>query len=129
MTDKGPLLGIFYLVHGRLELETTPMNQVPARGGIKAHTRRHYDMWVDLQAEDTALRGMDCYALPRGRVSYREDVHRFALLADVYILKESHLVAHIIAAMRLPETLLSIKGDEHYQCAACKKAEKTYRMD
>lgn len=67
-----PKVGIFYLLNGRIFAETVPMATVEPSGGVRTYDREHHHFWAELQKKHPDLSDLDCYALPRGRVSYYE---------------------------------------------------------
>ena len=118
MSEK--LVGIFYLVKGRIIAETAPVSTIKASAGVRIYRRRHYQLWSDLQKKDPDLYDLDCYALPRGSVNYNEDTKEFEITADQHILKEDRFINRIMKDFHLDKSEAEFKEDEHCRCAICK---------
>jgi hypothetical protein len=117
---KKPEIGIFYLLNGRIVSETAPVADVKPSGGIRAYPRQHYELWSELQNGNPDLADLDCYALPRGRVIYNENVRKFQILADKHIFERDALVDFVIGDFGLDRSNVQLREDDHYQCAVCK---------
>jgi hypothetical protein len=114
------LIGIFYLINGRILSESVPVRTIRPSGGVRAYPRQHYELWSELQKEDPDLYDLDCYALPRGRVLYNEKTRKFEILADRHILEKDGLATRIVEDFHLGKSRTEFREDEHYRCAVCK---------
>jgi hypothetical protein len=118
---KKPEIGIFYLINGRIVSETARVAEIKPSGAIRAYPRQHYELWSELQNKNHDLSDLDCYALPRGRVLYKEKARKFEILADQHILKNDKLIDCVIDVFHLERSNIQLLEDDHYQCAVCKK--------
>jgi hypothetical protein len=115
------LIGIFYLINGRIVSESVPLRTIRPSGGVRTYPRQHYELWSKLQKKDPDLYDLDCYALPRGRVLYNEKTRKFQILADRHVLKRDQVIDRILKDFRLEKSDVEFREDEHYRCAVCKK--------
>jgi hypothetical protein len=113
------LLGIFYLINGRLVAESVAVSSIKPSGGVRSYPRQHYEFWAELQKKDSDLDGLDCYSLPRGRVRYDEKKKKFEVVADRHILDKDKFIGAIIRDFRLEKLDVEFKEDENYRCSIC----------
>lgn len=113
------LIGIFYLINGRIVSEKVPVSKIKPSGAVRAYPRQHYDLWIDLQKKNPDLYDLDCYALPRGRVRYNEKKKKFEILADCHVLDKDEAIARIILDFRVEKSEGEFKEDENYRCSIC----------
>jgi len=123
------LIGIFYLINGRIVSETAPFSTIRPSGGVRAYPRQHYEMWSELQKKDSDIWDLDCYALPRGRVLYNEKARKFEILADHHILEKDSLLARIVQEFHLDKSNVQFRKDEHYRCTVCENESNTYNSE
>jgi hypothetical protein len=112
-----PAVGIFFLVHGKVVFDATPLEQAELYGDSLGFSG-HYDYWEALMPQSPAeqlFKSRDYDYFPRGRVVYFMKSKRFRLYADP-CLKKADLET-IAATFHLPDYQLA--RDEHYQCAHC----------
>jgi hypothetical protein len=114
-----PKLGIFYLVNGRIISETADASTVGPSGSILFYPRQHYELWSQLQKEDHDIGDLDCYALPRGRISFNVKTNRFQVLADWHILENTTLIERILRDFGLESADTDFREDEQYRCSLC----------
>ncbi|MGO9570725.1 MAG: hypothetical protein ACLP5H_24635 [Desulfomonilaceae bacterium] len=69
--------------------------------------------------KDPDTSGLDCYALPRGRVLYNEKTRKSEILDDRNILEKNFLVTRIVQEFHLEKSNGRFLEDEHYRCAIC----------
>jgi hypothetical protein len=119
---KESRVGIFWVVGGRLVIDSTPLNEAEAYADFKIHSGDHISMWEKFQQKGIAPRDMEYEDAPRGRVMYNAKTKRFSLLADRCILKDKKLVQEIMTALGLTKTT-EIRTDEHYRCFRCSHGE------
>jgi hypothetical protein len=117
---KKPEIGIFYLINGRIVSETARVAKIKPSGAIRSYPRQHYELWSELQNKNHDLSDLDCYALPRGRVLYKEKARKFEILADKHILEKDGLIDCIIEEFGLDRSSVQLREDDHYRCAVCK---------
>ena len=115
-----PKLGIFYLFNGRIISETAAVSTIDPSGSVLFYPRQHYELWSQLQKENHDLGDLDCYALPRGRVSFNLKNNRFQVVADQHILENSNLIERILWDFDLERADTEFRADEQYRCSLCK---------
>jgi hypothetical protein len=113
-----PHVGIFWLVEGKLLIDSTPLSQAEPYGEHLTHARSHIGAWEQYQRVGTVPADMEYEESPRGRVIYHMKTRRFTFLADPCILKDKRIVHQIMSALSLPRTT-ETGTDEHYRCSAC----------
>jgi hypothetical protein len=116
---KSPKVGIFWLVKGRLLIDSTPAHEAEDYAHFKTHAVSHIDHWRVLQNVGTVPSDMEYEECPRGRVMYDQISGQFSVLADKCILKERILVRKIATALDLPTRKTKWGSDEHYRCSSC----------
>jgi hypothetical protein len=112
-------VGIFYLINGRIVFETAAVSTIEPSGSILFYPRQHYELWSQLQKEDHDIGDLDCYALPRGRVSFNLKTNRFQVVADPHILENTTLIERILRDFDLENADTDFREDEQYQCSLC----------
>ena len=118
MKPSPPSVGIFYLVKGKLLIDSTPLAQAVRHGDHLIHERDHIKYWAQLVS--TGAVPYDEYEEhPRGRVAYNEKTCKYTLLADRCILGKKSLVAKIVSRLNLPVGRTTIDTDSHYRCFHC----------
>jgi len=113
------LIGIFYVINGRMVSETAPVATIKTSGGVRAYPRQHYELWSELQKKDPDLYDLDSYALPRGRVLYNENTKKFEIIADRHILEKDRLRTLVIQDFHLEKSDVQFNEDERYRSAVC----------
>jgi len=111
-------VGIFWLVDGKLLIDSTPISEAEAYGDHLTHPRGHPEVWEQYQRARAVPADMEYEECPRGRVMLATKTRRFTLLADRCILKRKDLVEKIKSDMRLPKNTL-LDTDSHYRCFGC----------
>jgi hypothetical protein len=113
-----PHVGIFWLIDGKLIIDTTPVSKAEAYSTALNHPTSHIDYWTGLQRTGAVLPEVEYEEFPRGRVVFDGREQRFHLMADKCILRRRDVVTGIVEAMHLPvDTKLST--DSHYRCPRC----------
>jgi hypothetical protein len=91
-----------------------PMNEVPSVAGFRDAEVGHADLWPRVVARHPELRGLDYFAVPRGRVLYVEDGEIFRLFMPSREAKNKQRVQQVMAAFALPSAQVQICRDRHY---------------
>jgi hypothetical protein len=112
------MVGIVYLVGGKLWIDATPISLAGTFGDFSFHRRDHADYWKQLVKRGAAP-DAEYGEYPRGRVSYNRKSGRFSLIADRCILREQELVNAISSQMHLPVRNIETGTDGSYRCSAC----------
>jgi hypothetical protein len=111
-----PMVGIVFLVNGRVYLESTPLHQAEDYGRFKVHPNGHDAYWETLRIDG------EYQDVRRARIAYDTRSQEFTLLADPCILRQPIVVAEIMRRLQLPAAKKA--GDDHYRCVVCLKREK-----
>ena len=123
MTDKGqPMVGIFWLLNGRLILDASPLSEAEPYGDCLTHRKSHINFWGEQQRAGALPREIEYEEPPRGRVVFNQTSQRFALYADRCILKKKSVVNQVMKAMCLPASKTDVSTDGiggHYKCSQC----------
>jgi hypothetical protein len=72
-----PRLGIFWLVGGKLLMESAPLSAAEPYGGQLTHPRSHSEVWQQYQRAGTVPADMKYDQPPRGRVMFDTRSQRF----------------------------------------------------
>jgi hypothetical protein len=112
-------VGIFWLVFGKLVMDSTVLSLAGDYGTFKVHSGDHCSVWEKLQRGGAVPADVEYEECPRGRVMYDMKARRLQLLADKCILKDKGIVSKIIARMILLRKNTDIGTDSHYRCSAC----------
>jgi hypothetical protein len=113
-----PYLGIFWLVDGKLIIDSTPLTEAEPYGDSLTHPRSHVDTWAQFQQVGKAPRESEYEEYPRGRVMHHPKSGQYTILADKCILARKDLIAQITDALHLPAKT-KIGTDPHYRCFFC----------
>jgi pimeloyl-ACP methyl ester carboxylesterase len=113
-----PRLGIFWLVDGRLIVDSTPVSQGEGYGDFKTHANSHYSYWSELYSTG-AVPDSEYEEFPRGRVVYNTKNGDFTLMADRCILWDTAVIAKIMAQLKLNPEKTTLSPDSHYKCSKC----------
>jgi hypothetical protein len=116
------MVGIFWLVGGRLILDASPLSEAEPYGDCLTHRNSHIDYWTEQQRLGAVPHDVEYEEHPRGRVTYNSKAEKFYLLADRCILHEPATMARIMKAMNLPVNTI-VDADTHYKCLGCNKSE------
>lgn len=119
---KEPSVGIFWVVSGRLVVDSTLLSQAEPYGVHLTHSRSHFDVWTQFQQSGTVPADVEYEELPRGRVIYNTKASRFTMLSDRCILKNRKLVERIKVGFGLPKDT-QVGSDSHYRCFACLQSD------
>lgn len=110
-----PRLGIFWLVNGRLLIDSAPVSECEQYGDHLNYPSSHIRVWERWQQVGKAPVESEYEEFPRGRVMYGTT---FTLLADRCILKRKDLIATIKKQLCLPKQT-TLGTDPHYRCFRC----------
>jgi len=116
--EKEPHVGIFWLLHGKLVIDSTPLSEAEPYGDHLTHPAGHDTVWRKFQKSGIVPADVEYEEPPRGRVTYDTKTRRFTLLADKCILGNKRIVSKIMSALSLPKTTKT-GTDEHYKCSSC----------
>jgi hypothetical protein len=120
-----PRVGIFWLLNGKLIIDSMPLGEAEPYGDHLTHPRSHIDVWGQWRLGGKVPDESEYEEFPRGRVMYHTKTRRFALLADRCILRDEDLVSRIIAELHLPGETTDKKSDEHYRCSSCLRVRES----
>jgi hypothetical protein len=126
------MVGIFWLVDGRLIVDDSPLSEAVPYGDCLTHRTGHIDFWTEQQRLGTVPRDVEYEEHPRGRVVYNAKAQRFYLLVDRCIHKDPATVVRVMKAMQLvaSQTDVTTDGpDGHYKCAGCLAASSDHHDD
>ena len=114
-----PHVGIFWLVNGKLSIDSMPLGEAEPYGDHLTHPRSHIDVWGQWRLDGKVPGESEYEESPRGRVMYNTKTQRFTLLADRCILRDKGVVSRIMSEMHLPGENTDKGTDAHYRCSAC----------
>jgi hypothetical protein len=114
-----PHVGIFWLVDGKLLIDSIPMSEAETYGDNLTYPRGHADVWEQYLRAGAVPADMEYEESPRGRVMFDTRTRRFTLLADRCILRNKGMVRQIMSEMNLPSKNVDKGSDSHYRCSAC----------
>jgi hypothetical protein len=120
--EKEPHVGIFWLLHGKPVIDSTPLSEAEPYGDHLTHPAGHDTVWRKFQKSGIVPADVEYEEPPRGRVTYDTKTRRFTLLADKCILGNKRIVSKIMSALSLPKTTKA-GTDEHYKCSHCLRAK------
>jgi len=113
-----PCLGVFWLVRGKLLIDSVPLSECDKYGDHLNYPRGHNRVWEDWQQIGKAPVESEYEEYARGRVMCDKGSKMFSLFADKCILKRKDLIAAIKKELNLPKET-SLGTDEHYRCSTC----------
>jgi hypothetical protein len=113
-----PRLGIFWLVDGKLLIDSAPLSECEQYGDHRNYPGSHSDVWELWLRVGKAPAPSEYEEFPRGRTMYSTSTNTFTLLADRCILKRKELIAKIKEELRLPKQT-PLGTDSHYRCFHC----------
>lgn len=113
-----PRLGIFWLVDGRLLIDSTRLSECEPYGDHLNYPSSHIRVWERWQQIGKAPVESEYEEYARGRVMCDMKTKRFTLLADRCILKRKDLIVQIKKELHLPMQT-SLDTDPHYRCFTC----------
>ena len=119
---KEPHVGIFWVVDGKLVIDSMPLDEAEDYGDFRTYPRSHIFVWEQWRLIGKVPGESEYEEFPRGRVLFNTKTRRSTLLADRCILKDKSMVSKIMAAMNLPGKSTDKGTDEHYRCSACPPA-------
>jgi hypothetical protein len=113
-----PHLGIFWLVDGKLLIDSAPLSECERYGDHLNYPGSHIGVWEHWQKVGKAPVESEYEEYARGRVMCDTKTKRFTLLADRCILKKKELIVQIKKELHLPKKT-SLRTDSHYRCFHC----------
>jgi len=113
-----PCLGIFWLVRGKLLIDSVPLSECEKYGHHLNYPRGHNRVWEDWQQIGKAPVESEYEEYARGRVMCDKGSKKFSLLADRCILNRKDLIAAIKKELHLPKQTY-LGTDPHYRCFTC----------
>ena len=78
--EEEPLVGIFWVVSGKLVIDSTPLGEAEPYGEHLTHPRSHYEVWEQWRLGGRVPGESEYEEFPRGRVTYNTKTQRFTLL-------------------------------------------------
>jgi len=111
-------LGIFWLVDGKLLIESAPLGECEQYGDHYNYPGSHILVWEQWLRIGKAPAASEYEEFPRGRVIHNMKTKQFSLLADKCILKRKSLIATIKDELHLPKQT-ALRTDPHYRCSTC----------
>jgi hypothetical protein len=113
-----PRLGVFWLVSGRLLIDSAPVSECERYGDHLNYPSSHIRVWERWQQIGKAPVESEYEEYARGRVMCDMKIKRFTFLADRCILKRKDLIAAIKKELHLPKQT-ALGTDPHYRCSTC----------
>lgn len=113
-----PLLGIFWLIDGKLVIDSGALSEGEPYDNNLTHPRGHVHVWEQWQRIGNVPADVPYEEPPRGRVTFNVKTSNFLLLADRCILRRKDIVKQIKDALHLPKNT-EIGTDPHYRCSKC----------
>lgn len=113
-----PRLGIFWLVNGKLLLQSVPLSESEERGDYRDFPGSHTDTWTEWVSIGKAPAESEYDEFPRGRITHDTKKKHFNLFADKCILRRKDLISTIQKEFHLPKQT-SVATDPHYRCSTC----------
>jgi len=117
-SDREACLGIFWLVNGKLIIDSSPLTEAEPYGNHLGHPRSHIEVWEKYQRGGKVPLEMEYEQAPRGRVMFDRTSDTFTILADKCILRRKDLIAGIKSELKLPKST-RLSTDSHYRCFTC----------
>jgi len=114
-----PHVGIFWLLNGKLIIDSMPLGKAEPYGDHLTYPRSHIDVWGQWRLGDKVPGESEYEEFPRGRVMYNTKTRRFTLLADRCILHDKDAVSRIMSELHLPSENTDKGTDAHYRCSSC----------
>ncbi|HUA14770.1 MAG TPA: hypothetical protein VMG31_05690 [Verrucomicrobiae bacterium] len=111
-------MGIFWLVDGKLLIDSSPLRECEQYGDHLNYPGSHIRVWQRWQRIGKAPAETEYEECARGRTMQDTKSKSFTLLADRCILKRKDLIAAIKKELNLPKET-SLGRDEHYRCSTC----------
>jgi hypothetical protein len=117
--ENEPSVGIFWLVGGKLVINSVPLGEAEPYGDHLTHPRSHIEVWERWRMDGKVPGESEYEEFPRGRIMYNTKTQRFTLLADRCILREKIMVTKIMSELNLPSEHADRGTDSHYRCFSC----------
>jgi hypothetical protein len=114
-----PAVGIFWLVNGRLIIDSTQVSGAESYGDCLTHARSHLKYWTELQRKGVVPPEVEYEELPRGRVVMDGKTGRFIVWGDRCILRRKSLRKQVLTSFHLVDCEADFRSDEHYRCFGC----------
>jgi hypothetical protein len=111
-------LGVFWLVDGKLLIESAPLSECEQYGDQLNYLGSHIRVWERWQEYGKVPAETEYEEYARGRAMCSPSTNTFTLLADRCILKRKELIAAIKNELHLPKQT-SLGTDPHYRCFRC----------
>lgn len=108
-----PQIGIFWLEGIHLHASAVPLGQGMPYGECVNGPDDHVDFWPRLQREHPHLRGLEYFAVPRGRVIYDRPADTFRVFMDRR-LHTPAAKAVVLDRFQLPRCRTRFLTDAHY---------------
>lgn len=116
---KEPSVGIFWVISGKLVIDSTPLSQAEPYGVHLIHPGNHLEVWTMFQQKGTVPSDIEYDEAPSGRVIYNSKTGRFSFLADKCILRDKIMLTKIMSELNLPGRNTDGGANAHYRCSSC----------
>jgi len=113
-----PRLGIFWLVNGKLLIDSAALSECEQYGDHLNYPGSHIRLWERWQQVGKAPAESEYEEFARGRIMRDTKTKKFSLFADKCILTRKDLIAAIKKKLGLPKET-SVGTDPHYRCFTC----------
>jgi len=123
-SDRAPHLGIFWLIDGKLIIDSSPLSEAERYGDCMTYPGGHVHVWAKFECSGRVPQGSQYEEYPRGRVTFDTKNESFMILADQCILIRKDMIAQIKKALHLPKKV-QLDTDSHYRCPHCLRGKKT----
>lgn len=117
-----PRVGIFWLLDGKLIVDSTPLSQAERYGDALTHPKGHPRSWAKWQTSRLVPADIEYDEIPRGRVAKDTFHDQFIVFRDRCIPMRA--IRQIISRMHLPKDTTIVAFDPHYRCPRCIKNEE-----
>ncbi len=109
------MVGIVFMVEGKLWIDATPADEAAAYGTCKTHERGHLEYWCALRTSGR-VPDAEYEEFPRGRVVYNTNTCEFIAYLDKCILRKHAVVNQLMRRLNLPPARTRTLPDSHYRC-------------
>jgi hypothetical protein len=115
---REPMVGIIYLVGGKLFIDSTPLSGAGHYADHLIHDRGHDEYWSQLVMIGAVPSG-GYEEFPRGRIAYSNESGKFILLVDACILRENKVLYAILSRLHMPVQDTETGTVSIYRCFRC----------
>lgn len=112
-TNADSKVGIFWVQGATIHAHAVLLGEGLDYGDCVNGPLDHVDYWPELERQNPHLRGREYFELPRGRVVFRRQENRFAVLMDAK-LHTPALKTALRERFHLPARKTQFERDAHY---------------